>query len=29
MVRYLAVEAKSAEPAIGEVQMHLLAQPPL
>ena len=26
MVRHVAVEAKSAEPAIGEVQMHLLAK---
>ena len=24
-----AIEAEPAEPAIGEVQMHLLAQPPL
>ena len=29
MVRHVAVEAEPAEPAIGEVQMHLLAQPPL
>ena len=29
MVGHVAVEAKPAEPAIGEVEMHLLAQPPL
>ena len=29
MVRNIALQAEPAEPAIGEVQMHLLAQPPL
>ena len=29
MVRHVAVEAKPAEPAIGEVEMHFLAEPPL
>jgi hypothetical protein len=28
VVRHLAVEAEPAEPAVGEVQVHLLAQPP-
>jgi hypothetical protein len=27
MIRHVAVEAEPAEPAISEVQMHLLAQP--
>src|SRR6185437_4176400 len=29
VVRNLAVEAETTEPAIGEVQVHLIAQPPL
>jgi hypothetical protein len=29
MVRHVTVEAKPAEPTIGEVQMHFLAEPPL
>ena len=29
MVGYLAVEPEATEPAIREVQMHLLTQPPL
>ena len=29
VIRHLAVEAKPAEPAIGKVEMNLLAQPPL
>jgi hypothetical protein len=28
VVRHLAIEAESTKPAIGEVQVHLLAQPP-
>ncbi len=28
VVRHLAIEAKPTEPAVGEVQVHLLAQPP-
>ena len=28
VVRHLTVEAEPAEPAVGEVQVHLLAQPP-
>ena len=29
MVGHVAIEAEPAEPAIGQVQMNLLAQPPL
>ncbi len=28
VVRHLAIEAELVEPAVGEVQVHLLAQPP-
>ena len=28
VVRHFAIEAEPAEPAVGEVQVHLLAQPP-
>src|ERR1700730_6284880 len=28
VVRHLAIEAEPAEPTVGEVQVHLLAQPP-
>src|SRR4051794_11809943 len=28
VVRHLAIEAEPAEPAVGEVQVHLLTQPP-
>jgi hypothetical protein len=28
MVRHLAIEAESTKPEVGEVQVHLLAQPP-
>jgi hypothetical protein len=29
VIRHLTIEAEPAEPAVGEVQVHLLAQPPL
>jgi len=29
VIRHSAFQAKPAEPAIGEVEMHLLTQPPL